>query len=66
MAFIKLHGKGVDEGINILVNTAQIEYILADAGGIKFPDCDTFWAQETPEEILKRIQEVQNETNANK
>ena len=44
----------------------DIEYILADAGGIKFPDGDTFWTQETPEEILKRIQEVQNETNTNK
>lgn len=60
MTFIKLHGKGVDEGINILVNTAQIEYILADVGGIKFPDGDTFWTQETPEEILKRIQEAEN------
>lgn len=64
--FIKLHGKGVDEGINILVNTSQIEYILTDAGSIKFPDGDTFWTQETPEEILKLIQEAENEANTNK
>lgn len=59
MAFIKLHGKGIDSGLTIFVNTAQIEYILADAGGIKFPDGDTFWTQETSEEILQLIKEEQ-------
>ena len=58
MAFIELHGKGVDEGSNIFVNTAQIEYILEYTGGIKFPDGDTFWTQETPEEILQLIKEA--------
>ena len=62
MAFIKLHGKGIDSGLTLFVNTAQIEYILADAGGIKFPDGDTFWAQETPEEILKLIKEAENDS----
>ena len=61
MAFIKLHGKGIDEGYDIFINSAQIEYILANAGGIKFPDGDIFWTKETPEEILQLIKEAKDD-----
>ena len=64
MAIIKLHGKGVDEGLNLFVNTNQIVYILEDAGAIRFPDGDVFWTKETPEEILALIKEVENDTKA--
>lgn len=61
MAIIKLHGKGVDEGHNLFVNTNQIVYILEDAGAIKFPHGDIFWTKETPEEILALIKEAEND-----
>ena len=47
----------------IWVNVSQIQFF---GNGYVYLKDDSVQVKETPEEILKRIQEVQNETNANK
>ena len=60
MAIIKLHGKGLDEGDNLFVNSSQIIWIAEDNGRIKLSDGDIFCTKETPEEILALIKEAEN------
>ena len=47
----------------IWVNVSQIQFF---GNGYVYLKDDSVQVKETSEEILKRIQEVQNETNANK
>lgn len=74
MAFIKLtkthsYLSCVDNTIKqtepktIWVNVSQIQFF---GNGYVYLKDDSVEVKETSEEILKRIQEVQNETNANK
>lgn len=47
----------------IWVNVSQIQFF---GNGYVYLKDDSVEVKETPEEILKRIQETENETNANK